>query len=196
MKKVLAVGAMAALLFAGCSSDSGGHSSMDMNEDTSTSAIPASADFNAADVTFAQEMIPHHEQAVEMAEAASSRSESPEVKDLAERIEAAQGPEIEQMQGWLDDWGQGDDGDSMGDMKSMPGMMSDDDMTKMMDASGAEFDEMFLESMIGHHEGAVEMATAQLEDGKNDEALALAQQIIDAQEAEITEMQALLDAAI
>ena len=194
MKKVLVAGAVAALLLGGCSSDSDGHSSMNMNEDTSTSAIPASADFNEADVAFAHGMIPHHEQAVEMAEAAATQAGSQEVKDLAERIEAAQGPEIAQMQGWLDAWGQGDGGGSMGDMGSMPGMMSDDDMGQMMDASGIDFDQMFLEGMIRHHEGAVEMATDQLEDGKNEEAMALAEQIIEAQEAEIEEMQALLDA--
>ncbi len=194
MKKVLVAGAVAALLLAGCSSDSDGHSPMGMDRETSTSEIPASADFNAADVAFAQGMIPHHEQAVEMAEAAASRAESPEVEDLATRIEAAQGPEIEQMQGWLDDWGQDDDGGRPGGMGSMPGMMGDDDMGQMMDMSGVDFDEMFLEGMIRHHEGAIEMATDELADGENDEALALAEQIIDAQEAEITEMQALLDA--
>ena len=167
---------------------------MGTDDDASTSEIDASADFNAADVAFAQGMIPHHEQAVEMAEAAESRAESAEVKDLAERIAAAQGPEISQMRGWLEDWDQGEGDGSMGDMGSMPGMMDDGDMGQMMDASGADFDEMFLEGMIRHHEGAVEMATDQLEDGKSSEALALATEIIAAQEAEIEEMQALLDA--
>lgn len=195
MKKVLVVGAVAALLLAGCGSDSDGHSSMGGNDNTATSEIAASADFNAADVAFAQGMIPHHEQAVEMAEAAESRAESAEVKDLAARIAAAQGPEISQMQGWLEDWDQGEGDGSMGDMASMPGMMDDGDMGQMMDSSGADFDEMFLEGMIRHHEGAVEMATDQLKDGKNAEALALAEEIIAAQEAEIQEMQALLDAS-
>lgn len=195
MKKTLVAGAVAVLLLAGCSSDSDGHSSMTNNDDSAAIEIPASADFNAADVAFAQGMIPHHEQAVEMAEAAASRADSADVKDLAGRIAAAQGPEISQMQGWLDDWDQSEGGDSMGDMGSMPGMMDGDDMGQMMDASGAAFDEMFLNGMIRHHEGAVEMATDQLADGENEEALALAQEIIDAQKAEIDEMQALLAAS-
>jgi len=71
------------------------------NEDGSDSA----AGQNDADVAFAQQMIPHHQQAVEMAQLAETRAESPEVKDLAADIEAAQDPEIETMTGWLDSWG-------------------------------------------------------------------------------------------
>ncbi len=163
-----------------------------------------SADTNPADVAFARGMIPHHEQAVEMAELARTRAGSAEVRDLARRIAAAQEPEITQMQGWLEDWGQqgtdgggmghdsghGDDGDGSG-----TGMMSEADMKSLEDSSGAEFDEMFLSMMIEHHEGAVSMARTELRDGQNDAARQLAREIMKTQRAEISEMQRLLDAA-
>ena len=123
---------VAALTVAGCGSDT------DSNDSTDSS----SAQFNDADVTFAQSMIPHHEQAVEMATMAQERASSPEVKQLAEKIAAAQGPEIDTMTGWLEDWGQDiSSEDSMGGMDhsggDMSGMMSDDDMESLGAATGA-----------------------------------------------------------
>jgi uncharacterized protein (DUF305 family) len=160
-------------------------------------AIPADAEFNATDVAFAQGMIPHHAQAIEMADMAIAQAESAEVIDLAERIRAAQDPEIEQLTTWLEDWGQ-DVPDremsmdhDMGDM-SMDGMMTQDQMDEMAAASGAEFDQMFLEMMIVHHEGAVSMAEDEVANGKYEQAIAMAQSIIDGQSAEIDEMDQLL----
>ena len=152
---------------------------------------------NDADVTFAQQMIPHHQQAIEMAKAAETRAESQEVKDLAADIEAAQDPEIETMTGWLESWGEDvpDEGMSgMDHMSSddMPGMMSEDDMTELEDATGAEFDQMFLTMMIEHHEGAIEMAKTEQADGESADAKALADDIETAQTAEIQTMQDLL----
>jgi uncharacterized protein (DUF305 family) len=166
----------------------GGDGSSETTEDAA-----AGADFNEADVAFAQGMVPHHEQAVEMADLADGRAVSPEVIDLAERIEAAQDPEIEQMQGWLEEWGR-EAPDGM-DHEGMSGMMSEDDMTALEEASGQEFDEMFLTMMVEHHEGAIDQAETELDEGRNAEATALAQTIIDAQQAEIEEMQGILDAA-
>lgn len=199
MKKRIVLGlvafvALAGLLAAcGDDDDMGGmdHGGDDSSE--TTEAAAPDADFNDADVEFAQGMIPHHEQAVEMADLADGRAESPEVTDLAERIKAAQDPEIEQMTGWLEEWGQ-EVPEGM-DHGGMDGMMSDDDMTSLEEASGAEFDEMFLTMMIEHHEGAIAMAETELEDGQNADAKELAQTIIDAQQAEIEEMQGILDAA-
>ena len=120
-----------------------------------------------ADITFAQLMIPHHEQAVQMADMALQQATSPEVTDLATQIKAAQDPEIQQMRGWLQQWGapeqmDGVDGMDHGDMdmggQTAGGMMSDEDMGALMDASGADFDRMWLTMMIAHHEGAIEMA--------------------------------------
>jgi uncharacterized protein (DUF305 family) len=119
----------------------------------------------------------------------------PEVGALAQRIKAAQGPEIAQMSGWLESWGEeapSTDGSSMGGMDHGGGMMGDDDMQALSDADGAQASTLFLEQMIEHHRGAIEMADAEVADGQNPEAVALAQAIVDAQQAEIEEMQGLL----
>jgi uncharacterized protein (DUF305 family) len=201
MKKRIVLGliafvALAGLLAAcGDDDDMGGmdHGGDDSSE--TTEAAAPDADFDDADVEFAQGMIPHHEQAVEMSDLADGRAESPEVIDLAERIKAAQDPEIEQMTGWLEYWGQeAPEGMDHGGMEGMDGMMSEEDMTALEEASGPEFDEMFLTMMIEHHEGAIAMAETELEDGQNADAKELAQTITDAQQAEIEEMQGILDA--
>lgn len=200
MKRLISTFVMVAavsLVAVGCGSSSDGSMpGMDMDSDaTETTAAGASgADSNDADVMFAQGMIPHHEQAVEMAKLAGDRAESQEVKDLAADIEAAQDPEIEQMTGWLEEWDQPMEMDGMDSME-MGGMMSEDQMSELEDATGAEFDAMFLEMMIEHHEGAIAMAQDQVDDGKNAEAIALAEAIIEAQQGEIETMQGLLDAA-
>jgi len=162
------------------------------NDDDAVSA----AEHNDADVTFAQQMIPHHEQAIEMAELARSRAQSQEVKDLAADIEAAQGPEIETMTGWLESWGEDvpDEGMSGMDMSSddMAGMMTEDEIADLEAASGADFDQMFLTMMIEHHEGAIEMAKAEQSEGEFPEAVEMAQEIEATQTEEIQTMQDLL----
>lgn len=150
----------------------------------------SNGDFNDADVTFAQEMIPHHKQAVEMAQMARTNAEASQVKNLAAEIDAAQGPELETMQGWLKSWDKSED--LMSDHSGMAGMMSSDDMRALQQAKGAAFDEMFLTMMIAHHEGAIEMAKAEQIDGQNADAKALAEDIERAQTSEIAEMKALL----
>lgn len=193
MKRLLLLLALLALaLTAACGSD----------DDPSVSSEAAGEGHNDADVTFAQGMIPHHEQAVEMAEMALEKSENPEVTDLAARIVEAQGPEIEKLQGWLDEWGEAEAGDdpghsSMGDADETAGegMMSDGDMATLEKTSGDEFDRMFLEMMIEHHKGAIEMAEAELEEGEFADAQAMARDIIDSQQSEIEEMEGLLEDA-
>ncbi|QZY27744.1 DUF305 domain-containing protein [Nocardioides coralli] len=172
--------------------------------DSDTEAAPA--DHNDQDVAFATEMIPHHAQAVEMSEIAAANAESPEVRDLAEDISAAQGPEIEVMSSWLDAWGEDvpdtDGGmggmnhggsDDMGGMEDMPGMMSSDEMGDLESASGSEFDTMFLTMMIEHHEGAIEMAQTQQDEGEYPEAVDLAETIEETQTEEIQTMEDLLE---
>ncbi|MFP5070856.1 DUF305 domain-containing protein [Pseudonocardia nantongensis] len=182
---------------------------------TSAAAAPSaavSAEHNQADIAFAQGMIPHHQQAVKMSKLATDRAGSDDVRRLATEIEQAQGPEIAQMQAFLTAWGApapgampGMDHESMGDGPDqngmgqggmdhggMAGMMNPDQMGQLEQANGADFDRMFLEMMIAHHEGAVQMAQTELTNGTNPEAKALAQQIVDAQETEITEMRELL----
>lgn len=151
---------------------------------------------NDADTAFAQMMIVHHEGAIEMADLATDLAEREDVIALAERIAQAQGPEIEQMTAWLETWGEDVEpmdhgGMDMGGME-MNGMSQDEMMTHLNGLSGSEFDTAFLEGMIAHHQGAVEMAEAQLADGENPQALALAEKIITDQESEIAEMQGML----
>lgn len=171
------------------------------SNDSGGSASPSgSDDHNAADISFAQGMIPHHEQAVEMAEMALEKAESDDVKDLATRIKAAQTPEIKKMKGWLEDWDASvDSGGGMGGMGGKgglsEGMMSGSEMKKLDAAAGSEFDEMFLTSMLAHHKGAVAMAKVELAKGKFPDAKKLAQNIVDTQEEEITEIESLLSEA-
>lgn len=137
-------------------------------------------------------MIPHHEQAIEMSDIVLANDGlDPQIAELAEQIKNAQGPEIERMLGWLDDWGVQYDADTMAGMDhgAMDGMMSAEDLTA---ADAAAAGGLFLEQMIMHHEGAVDMARAALKDGQNPEVLTLAQQVIDDQSAEIAVMQELL----
>lgn len=160
----------------------------------------ASEEFNDADVEFTSGMIPHHQQAVVMSDMAIKQG-GPDVADLAERIQAAQGPEIETMTTWLQNWGvdastgmsdmgEMDDMGGMGDM----GMMSPSDMETMMDAQGDQFDTIWLEMMIEHHEGAISMSRTQQDEGLNSDAVDLAGTIIEAQQSEIDEMEQLLGA--
>ncbi|WP_341951972.1 DUF305 domain-containing protein [Salinibacterium sp. TMP30] len=167
---------------------------------TQTGQSPASGptdsvlvtDANNADVMFTVMMIPHHEQAVEMADMLIAKNGvDDQVLALAEDIKAAQGPEITLMSGWLDDWGI-DSESGMAGMNHGDGMMTDTDMSDLESATGDEASRLFLEQMIVHHEGAIDMALVEAEGGQNTEVLALAQQIIDAQTAEITVMRDIL----
>lgn len=163
---------------------------------TQTSGTPVAA-HNDADTTFAQMMVIHHEGAIEMAALAETDASSGEVRELAGRIRAAQGPEIDQMRGWLQAWGEPAPEDSeMGGMDhggmEMGGLDQQAAMDELEKLDGQAFDEAFLRLMIQHHQGALTMATEQVANGENAEAVALAKAIITAQEREIAEMQALL----
>jgi uncharacterized protein (DUF305 family) len=163
----------------------------------SAATTPAGADFNDADVVFAQSMIPHHQQAIEMADMALAPKvgASDQVKALATRIKGGQDPEIAMMTGWLTAWGQPKSMDGAAhDMGSMDGMMSSSEMDEMGAMTGTAFDKMWLELMIRHHEGAIAMAHTVKTGGQNADVLALADEVINAQQVEIDEMKALLGA--
>jgi len=154
-------------------------------------------DQNAADIMFVEMMIPHHEQAVEMSELILAKDGvDPEVVALAEQIRAAQDPEIDLMEQWLDDWGlpsmSGMEGMDHGGMGGMAGMMSDEQMAELEAADGATGATLFLELMIEHHVGAVEMADDVIDDGRDADVRVLAEQIIVSQTAEIATMRELL----
>lgn len=155
------------------------------------------ATFTDADTEFAQMMVVHHEGALEMAGFAAQEATTEEVRALAERIEAAQQPEIDLMTGWLQEWGQDMPHDAdMGGMDhggmDMDGMDQEGAMAELRGLSGVDVDRRFLELMIEHHRGAVEMAETQRAAGENADAVELAGRIIDDQQAEITEMERLL----
>ncbi|GMM96641.1 DUF305 domain-containing protein [Microbacterium luteum] len=149
--------------------------------------------FASADVMFAMMMIPHHEQAVAMSDVLLSKEDiDVRVRELAEGVKAAQQPEIELMESWLDEWGMDEFGD-MGRMTPGPGMMmSEMDMSVLEDASGTDAERVFLEGMIVHHEGAIQMSEALLEAGSNPDARDLAEEIIVDQTDEIALMRDLL----
>jgi uncharacterized protein (DUF305 family) len=181
--------------------------SMPMSPAPSASPSVAPGAHNAADVTFAQQMIPHHRQAVAMAELAATRAKSQQVKDLALSIEDAQGPEIRQMTAWLTAWGQKVpqpmDSSMPGMSSSMPGMdqsmsspmpgiMSDSDMAKLKSVTGAAFDKLFLTMMITHHDGALTMAKTEQSMGQYGPAKAMAASITASQSKQIALMKTLL----
>ncbi len=183
---VVAIAALGMLL-AGCG---GSHDMADMPTPSSTTGA------SPADAMFAQMMIPHHEQAVEMSTLAETRASSPEIKELAAEIKAAQQPEIDQMTAWLEEWGVPvmSGMDAMGEHggHGMSGMLTSEQMKQLADASGPEFDRLFAEYMILHHEGAIEMAE-DVVDSKDPRVAALAAEIIATQAEEILQLQAFLD---
>lgn len=177
----------------------------------STGTDAGSEERNDADVMFAQMMIPHHRQAVDMSAMMLDKDGiDPDIATLATTIQEAQVPEIETMTGWLEAWGEpqepegGMEGHAMGetdaedesmdDAQPMDGMMSGDQMDRLEAAEGAEASRLFLESMTAHHEGAITMAQEEIADGQNPEAVRLAETIVATQQAEIERMAELLAA--
>jgi uncharacterized protein (DUF305 family) len=222
-KRTILFGAGAALALvvsAGCSnsSDSGSEQSSGNTTSASATAAPTTTQnaeaHNDADAMFAQHMIPHHQQAIEMSDMLLTKQGiDPRVAELAKQIKAAQGPEIEQMQGWLNQWGNPQmpmpSGDmsghgnipgmpgmsgmpSMSGMPGMAGMMSDEDMTALQNAQGVEASKLFLTQMITHHEGAITMAQTEIKDGQYPAAVELARSIVAAQQKEIDTMKGML----
>jgi uncharacterized protein (DUF305 family) len=209
---VATLAAVAAVVTVGACSNSGSDSQASPTNSpaaSSTSSPPAGEEaHNDADVMFAQGMIPHHEQAIEMSDMLlAKQGVDPRVVSLANDIKAAQTPEIEQMQGWLTQWGvvkttspsssmPGHDM-SGGDMPGMGGghgMMSEQDMTALQNANGgAEASRLFLSQMIEHHNGAIMMAQQEIDGGQFPAAVALARSIIQSQQREITTMQGILN---
>ena len=217
---LIGAGVLAALVVsAGCANSGDSSSEHPSGHMTSTSAAAAATTtasaaeaHNDADVMFAQHMIPHHQQAVEMsAMLLGKQGIDPRVTQLAIQIKAAQDPEIEQMQGWLKQWGNppmpsmpsgsmpmpsGDmnmpgHGDMPG-MSSGQGMMSEQDMTALQNAQGVEASKLFLTQMIKHHEGAIAMAQTEIKDGQYPPAVEMARSIVTSQQQEIDTMKVFL----
>jgi uncharacterized protein (DUF305 family) len=181
---------LAVMAFTGCAS-------AEPTVDGSTSGSPSESapdsSFNDQDVMFSQMMIPHHAQAVEMAELVlAKKSVDARVTELAEKIRDAQGPEIELLTSWLEARGESiEPAEHTG--HGMEGMMSSDDMQGLEAAKGDDAARLFLERMIAHHMGAISMAQIEVERGENTDATELAQRILDDQRAEIDSLNSILD---
>jgi uncharacterized protein (DUF305 family) len=187
-------GLLAATLALSACSSNDSMSGMDHESNPSdSSSSEAAADFNDADVTFASSMVMHHQQAIEMADVFLEKSDvDAGVTALAEKIKAAQKPEMDTMNGWLDSWGASSEAMGGHDMGDMSGSMSEEDMTALMESTGADANRLFLTQMTEHHTGAVEMANEEIASGQSPEAVALAEKIVADQTAEIDEMNNLL----
>lgn len=188
ISKVLVIGAIGAFALTGCSQAEPGYGPSMMNDQVEFS--------NQQDLMFSAMMIPHHEQAIEMSEMALEYSESEQMQNLANQIIAGQTPEIELMQGWLDE---SEFSEMSGFMESMPGMnnsmmggmATEEEMESLSELSSPEFDEMFLRLMIDHHEGALDMVQMII-GSDNPEVKTLADDIIEVQTAEIQQMESML----
>lgn len=159
------------------------------------------AGYNADDVSFATNMVAHHKQAIDLSKLVPDRTENPELAALASQIAAVQQPEINIMNVFLVQWNEnpeaatdpGGGEDHAGHGQTMQGMVDDATMAELESLRGTEFDRLWLESMISHHQGAVEMAKAEVAHGKNVDAIAMAETMVATQEAEIVQMKQMLE---
>jgi uncharacterized protein (DUF305 family) len=178
-----------------CNRDSSHEATHSGSTSSSVSSPAAAQQHNQADVTFAQHMIPHHQQAIEMSDTVLAKQGiDARVIDMANRIKAAQGPEIQQMQSWLSQWGLPTMPMTPGSMAGhdVSGMMSEQDMNDLKSADGVEASKLFLTQMIAHHQGAITMGTDEIKNGQYPPAVSMAQSIVTGQQREITEMQGIL----
>jgi uncharacterized protein (DUF305 family) len=188
-------------LMAGCGEETAGDTAGDRTVD-----VPESEAFNGADVVFATDMIPHHAQGLSMVDLTLGRDVSPALLALSEQVRDTRSAEIEQMADWLQEWGQpvpetsrdhmnaeghGDD-EGTDEHHDLPGMMDDARMQDLADATGPAFERMWLETMIEHHEGAIELAEDEVADGEDPDAVAMAESIVETQQAEIDRLESML----
>jgi uncharacterized protein (DUF305 family) len=186
----------AALLLTACSGSDDKSDTAKTDQSVSTPEPPG---FNADDYAFATNMIPHHQQAIELAALAPEHSANQDLIALAAKISAEQDPEIKALRVFLVQWDENpDDNASHGDHGEdaghgpMAGMVDDATMAKLQSLNGAEFDRLWLQSMISHHQGAIEMAKAEVANGQNVDIKRMAQTMVDTQQAEITQMNQML----
>ena len=186
---IAVVGVLAAsLTLSACST-----ASTDTGDDSPGSSSDSAATFNDQDVVFAQSMVVHHSQAIDMSQMILDKDGiDPSVTELAQDIKDAQGPEIDQLSGFLERWGAPAQMEGMDSMRGMDGVMSEEDIADLDAATGTEASRLFLEQMTVHHVGAVEMAQVQVDEGEDPDATALAEKIIEDQNAELELMEELL----
>jgi uncharacterized protein (DUF305 family) len=169
------------------------------------STVDPSKPYNDADVTFATDMIQHHAQALQMIDLTLGKDLDPKVATLADVIRSDQTPEIERMVDLLNEWDKQpipatlrDHANAHGDGHveadtSMPGMATDADMAALEKATGADFETKWLTMMIEHHQGAIEMASTEKDQGEDKRATALAADIVTSQREQVNTMQGILD---
>lgn len=172
----------AAVALSGCSKSS---------DHSQPAGDPAS--HNRADVEFATNMLPHHQQGLDLSAMAPDNSSNPQLIKFASGIAAAQGPQIQTLKGFIVQWSEKANTQA-GDKANITvhGMVDQATMTKLGSLHGADFDRLWLQSMIGHHRGAVEMAQAEIDNGVNTGAVTMAHNIVTTQQAEIDQMTKLL----
>lgn len=163
----------ALLTLSGCASDSSNNSDVELS---------------SVDEMFLEMMIPHHDQAVEMAQLAEKNTKNREILELAKAIDEEQHKEVELMSGWL---GKTDGHEHSHEGHTMDGMLSPEQMEALEKAKDTEFDKLFLEGMILHHKGAIEM-TQMVVESSNKEIRDLAESIISSQTSQIEQMKKLL----
>ena len=197
MRQVLSIGAgaVAALLTVTACGGSGNQAATRTPTSPGVSASPTSSSaammHNQADVAFAQDMIPHHQQAIQMSDIILGKQGiDPRVVQLAYDIKAAQGPEIQQMQGWLSQWAVPTV--SMAPGMTMTGMLTDQAIAALQNAQGVDACRQFLTGMIQHHQGAIAMAQEEIKSGEYPPAIALAHSIVTGQQQQISTMQGML----
>ena len=185
---ITAVALAGAVSLAGCTINIGGQDSNGMMNGSMMGNNKSSSGFSGTDIMFAQMMIPHHQQAVDMSTLAETHTTNPEILALAKQIKDAQAPEIKQMTDWIESSGAGMD---MGHDMGMGGMLSDSDMAALTSAKGAAFDRLYVSGIIGHHEGAIAMAKMVI-GSSNAEAKALGAAIVESQTKQIETLKKIL----
>jgi uncharacterized protein (DUF305 family) len=185
----------AAVILSACGSQDTGTAGQSDNAAAAPAASQAAtgtqASFNDADVAFVQMMIPDHQMTAEMAEMAEKKADSKDLKTLAAQMRKEQPAAVATLQGWLKAWGKPASSDMAG--MDMPGAMSDKDMDMLDSMSGMEFDMMFAEMMIKHHEGSMQMARDEQANGASTEVKAMAADMLEQQQAEVQQLRKIAD---
>lgn len=193
----------AATLLAACGSENPGDDA-DTDTGQATAAPTASAPaptasgsagvtHSAADVSFVTGMLPHHRQAVEMAELATTKAANPLVKAMAARVVAVQNSEVATLTDWLREWGVPVPSEPADHGGHGDGVMSAQEMADLKTASGPAFDRMFLEMMIRHHDGAITLAGVEQQQGQHPGVKQFATKVIADQSAEMAQLKDLLN---
>jgi uncharacterized protein (DUF305 family) len=151
----------------------------------------AATSYSEGDVMFAQQMIPHHQQVVELAELAATKASDPELRAFAAQLQASESKVVGELTGMLTGWGKPT---AMEDMshQEMPGMASEQDMSSLASLSGAGFDRRFTQMMITHHIGASQLTMTEQQTGSSTQAKAIAAQLLQTQTEQVTQLQTIL----